>query len=87
MCKATGNAGSAIGLGVVALLRQVLTNHQLITWGWRIPFLISILFGVVGIKLRANLQDEVSSTSLLKTTYDSKYINSKSEADKYERCK
>jgi MFS transporter, MHS family, proline/betaine transporter len=57
-CKATGNLGSSLGLGMVAILRGTLSNEQLLQWGWRIPFLLSLVFGVAGIRLRAALGDD-----------------------------
>lgn len=39
-CKATGNLGTTIGLGLVALLRAVLTWEQMLLFGWRIPFFL-----------------------------------------------
>ena len=58
MCKASGNLGTTLGMGVAALLRCYLTRDSLHTWGWRLPFLSGILFGVVGIWLRSQLDDE-----------------------------
>lgn len=58
ICKATGNAGSTLGLGVVALIRFQMSEQQLYGWGWRLPFLASLIFGVVGMYLRANLVDD-----------------------------
>jgi hypothetical protein len=37
---------------VGALLRSVLTDKQLYSWGWRIPFLSGILIAFVGVYLR-----------------------------------
>lgn len=57
-CKATGNFGTTLGFGMVTLLRAVLSTEQLDNWGWRIPFWFGILFGIVGIRLRASLKEE-----------------------------
>lgn len=46
-----------MGIGTAALLREVLTPESLQVWGWRIPFLMSLLFGLVGIRLRSKLSD------------------------------
>jgi len=54
-CKATGNLGTTLGVGVVTVLRSVLTSEQLRSWGWRIPFWMGLLFGVVGVYMRRNL--------------------------------
>ena len=58
MCKASGNLGTTLGMGVSALLRHYLSKQDLYTWGWRVPFLSGILFGVIGIWLRSKLDDD-----------------------------
>lgn len=46
------NVGTLLGNLVGALLRTVLTEEQLVAWGWRIPFLSGILIAFVAIYLR-----------------------------------
>jgi MFS family permease len=58
-CKACGTFGVTLGLGVVAIIRAIVTREVLHQWGWRLPFLGSILFGFVGLWLRSQLEDEV----------------------------
>lgn len=58
MCKASGNLGTTLGMGVAALLRCYLSREALYSWGWRIPFLSGVLFGVIGIWLRSKLDDD-----------------------------
>lgn len=53
--------GSAFGM-ISAILSVILLNiflsqEQLYSWGWRLPFLFGILFGVVGYLLRRDLQE------------------------------
>lgn len=50
---------------MVALLQSVLSSGQMIDWGWRIPFLLSAPFGIVGLYLRMCLT-EVSSFQSVK---------------------
>lgn len=57
-CKACGTFGVTLGMGVVATLRAVITKEALHQWGWRLPFLGSILFGVIGVWLRSQLEDD-----------------------------
>ena len=45
MCGA--NIGTLVGNLVGAILRSALTEEQLVSWGWRIPFLMGILNGLV----------------------------------------
>jgi hypothetical protein len=58
-CKACGTLGVTLGLGVVAILRAIVTRETLHKWGWRLPFLGSVLFGFVGLWLRSKLEDEI----------------------------
>jgi MHS family proline/betaine transporter-like MFS transporter len=49
--------GFATGLGATALMAALLTPDALQTWGWRIPFLLAIPLGVVGLYLRHRLAE------------------------------
>jgi len=55
VCKSTGIWGTAIGMGLVAILRISLSTTQMKEWGWRIPFLSTLLMGITGIWLRSFL--------------------------------
>ena len=48
----TACCGSLLGNLVGAIMRTVLTDKQLVSWGWRIPFLSGILIGFVAMYLR-----------------------------------
>lgn len=50
-------AGFASGTALVLLLNLALTDDQMSTWGWRIPFLIALPLGLVGLYLRSQLDD------------------------------
>jgi MHS family proline/betaine transporter-like MFS transporter len=55
---ACANMGTFLG-GIVAYgLRSSLTEEQLLTWGWRIPFLSGILISFCGIYLKYFCQDD-----------------------------
>jgi MHS family proline/betaine transporter-like MFS transporter len=56
--------GSLMGSGVAACLTGSLSEAQLTTWGWRLPFLSGALIGVVGMWLRLGVEE---SPSFLKT--------------------
>ena len=49
--------GVLIGSGVAAAVTALMPTETLSTWGWRIPFLLGILVGVMGIILRRSLGD------------------------------
>lgn len=46
------NIGTLLGNLVGALLRTVLTDEQLLNWGWRIPFWSGLLISCVAVYLR-----------------------------------
>ncbi len=50
-------AGFASGTALVLLLNLALTDDQMYGWGWRIPFLIALPLGLVGLYLRSQLDD------------------------------
>lgn len=49
--------GILLGSGVSALVTNLLTDAQVMDWGWRIPFLLGILVGVVGLLIRRHLPE------------------------------
>ncbi|GAA1856246.1 MFS transporter [Brevibacterium marinum] len=42
---------------VVYLLNQALTPEQVLAWGWRIPFLITVPLGLIGLYIRRKIED------------------------------
>lgn len=55
------NSGTYIGSLVASLtalaLTTVFTHDQILSWAWRIPFLLSVVIGVVGIWIRNHMED------------------------------
>lgn len=50
--------GQLIALGVQLVLQKlILTDEQLHSWGWRIPFVIGALLAVIALYLRRNLHE------------------------------
>ena len=49
--------GFSGGLAVVLILRATLSGDQMMSWGWRIPFLIGLPLGLVGLYLRTKMED------------------------------
>ncbi|MER7082703.1 MFS transporter, MHS family, proline/betaine transporter [Saccharopolyspora kobensis] len=47
--------GYALGAGLVIALTVVLSPQDLVSWGWRIPFLLAGPLGIVGLYLRFRL--------------------------------
>jgi MFS transporter, MHS family, proline/betaine transporter len=53
-----GNLGGFIAAGlVVTLLQSWLPSHDWLTWGWRVPLLLSAPLGVVAIYMRMRLEE------------------------------
>src|ERR1700757_980629 len=46
-----------LGAGFGALLTSTLSEADLQSWGWRIPFLFGVLIGPVGLYIRNNIED------------------------------
>jgi MHS family proline/betaine transporter-like MFS transporter len=49
--------GLLLGSGIAASLSAVLTPDNLVSWGWRVPFMVSVLGGAVGSYMRRMLSD------------------------------
>ena len=51
------NSGTLAASGLWAILLVTLTEEQLLSWGWRVPFLASFLLMIFAVWLRANLKE------------------------------
>ncbi len=49
--------GMLLGAGLAAIITSVLTEQQLHSYGWRIPFLLGAVIGVVGLLLRKGMDE------------------------------
>ncbi|MFF1641155.1 glycine betaine/L-proline transporter ProP [Streptomyces sp. NPDC058246] len=65
-------AGYIGGAGLVTLMTALLSDADLLSWGWRIPFLIAGPMGIIGLYLRMRLEETPAFAAELK----------KSEADR-----
>ena len=54
---ASVNGGCLLGAAMVAAVRGSMSSSEMMEWGWRVPFLVGILFGGVGVWLRRGLGD------------------------------
>ncbi|MEX1658718.1 glycine betaine/L-proline transporter ProP [Streptomyces pseudovenezuelae] len=50
-------AGYIAGAGLVTLMTALLSTDDLVSWGWRIPFLIAGPMGAIGLYLRLRLEE------------------------------
>ncbi|GAB2991558.1 MFS transporter [Amycolatopsis acidiphila] len=62
--------GYAFGATIATVLSGVLSTDQLLSWGWRIPFLIALPLGVVGLYLRLKLEETPAFAELMKKAGD-----------------
>ncbi len=51
------NSGTLAASAIWALLLSVLTEEQLLSWGWRLPFMLSFILLGFALWLRANLKE------------------------------
>lgn len=49
--------GYIMGASAASIADIALTDDQLLSWGWRIPFLLALPLGAIGLYLRAKLED------------------------------
>ncbi|MFF8727607.1 glycine betaine/L-proline transporter ProP [Streptomyces sp. NPDC015171] len=50
-------AGYIGGAGLVTVMTAVLSTDDLLSWGWRVPFLIAGPMGIIGLYLRMRLEE------------------------------
>lgn len=55
--------GSLAATGLALLLHAALSDDQLQTWGWRLPFLIGAFIGVIALLLRRNMHETAAFES------------------------
>jgi len=53
--------GILLGSGFGALITSMITESELASWGWRIPFLVGISIGIVGFLIRKGLPETPTS--------------------------
>jgi len=49
--------GSILGISSCLLMQALFSEENMITWGWRLSFLISAILGLVGFKIRHKLSE------------------------------
>lgn len=52
--QVAASAGIMLATGIFGVLHQILTEQQMLDWGWRIPFLLSAVMAIVGMYIRSN---------------------------------
>lgn len=67
--------GIVLGSIVSAILSSVLSNMQILHWGWRIPFLIGGVLGVIGYFLRKSFQESALFQSIENKTVKYPFVD------------
>ncbi len=62
--------GYLMGAIIVTAAGAALTDQQLLSWGWRIPFFVALPLGVIGVYLRTRLADTPAFLALEKESED-----------------
>jgi MHS family shikimate/dehydroshikimate transporter-like MFS transporter len=72
--QAAASAGIMLATGVFALCNHFLNEAEFLAWGWRIPFLLSIIMLAVGMYIRMHIEEtcdfqmaETNETSITAT--------------------
>jgi len=65
--------GILLGSAMATLFSYILSEHQLNTWGWRIPFLLGIFICIVGYYLRRNIPESPEYQEIQKTGHVSQH--------------
>ena len=57
--------GYTLGAGISAILVGTLPEDDLLTWGWRLPFMVALPVSVIGIYLRMRLEETPAFRQLM----------------------
>jgi len=63
-------AGNVIAAGVLAAAKQMLSHDAFITWGWRVPFLLSGILMLIALWMRAMLDESPQFQALTEISSD-----------------
>lgn len=68
--------GASLGLllasGIVALLSTLLSNTAFMSWGWRVPYIVSVVLVVLGLWIRKNVLETPEFESVKKEKAESR---------------
>lgn len=59
--------GSLLGAGAFAIASAILTQEQFLSWGWRIPFLLSAVLIIIGLYIRLQISETPAFTEATET--------------------
>eukprot|EP01084_Bolivina_argentea_P068408 124521_1 len=53
------NAGLALGAWIVTIFHWILSEKQMLNWGWRLPFLLSFIIAIIGFITRFKITESL----------------------------
>ena len=71
--------------GLVTVLTLFLTNDQMLSWGWRIPFILAAPIGLIGIYLRRNLEESPVFEEMEKEQEEQQSVSAKDMLKYYKK--
>ncbi|MCF8999115.1 glycine betaine/L-proline transporter ProP [Acinetobacter nectaris] len=78
-------AGFLLGAGTVSLLTYLMGAEKFNDWGWRIPFILSLPLGIVGLYLRHSLEETPAFKQHSESEQANKKFTFKDILAKYKR--
>ena len=57
--------GYTLGAGVCTVVIAILPDEDLLSWGWRLPFMLALPLGITGVYLRFRLEDTPAFRQLM----------------------
>lgn len=78
-------SGFLLGAGLVSLLTTLIGSEGFHEWGWRIPFLLSLPLGIVGLYLRHSLEETPAFQQYSESEQKNTKLSFKDVFKKYKR--
>jgi MFS transporter, MHS family, proline/betaine transporter len=66
LLPAASATGLLFGATLITILKSSLSDDALISWGWRVPFLLALPLGLIGLYLRLKIEDTPLFRALVK---------------------
>lgn len=66
------SCGAIMGTGIIALITLMLSDSQFVDWGWRIPFLLSVVIVGIGMFIRLGISETPAFLQAKKNREDTK---------------
>lgn len=76
--------GYLFGATIATVMTGVLSNEQMLSWGWRLPFFVALPLGLVGVYLRTKLADTPAYLALEKEAEQAEKASKSGEKKKGE---